>query len=188
MNLSPPVLRKAALATHLTFSVAWIGAVFTYLGLGITAANTHDAQTVRSAWIAMELTGWYVIVPLALASLASGLVMAIGTPWGVFRHYWVLFSLGLTGFAAVVLLLHMPTVSSQADIAREADAARLHELGGDLAHPAIGLLVLLTVLVLNVYKPRGMTGYGRSVSRRSLSRKPASDGPTRGRGRRRDRA
>ncbi len=132
-----------------------------YLVLGVAAETSQDAQTERAAWIAMELTGWYVIVPLAVASLLTGLVMALGTRSGLFRHYWVLFSLVLTAVATAVLLLHMPTVSSMADVAREAEGARLHDLGGDLAHPAIGLVVLLVIQVLNVYKPRGMTGYGR---------------------------
>src|SRR5688500_14595035 len=101
----------------------------------------------------MELTGWYVIVPLAVAALVTGLVMSLGTRWGLFRHYWVLFSLVLTSFATAVLLLHMPTVSSMADTARDIDNARLVTLGGDVEHPAIGVVVLVAVLVLNVYKP-----------------------------------
>jgi hypothetical protein len=116
---------------------------------------------VRGAWIAMELTGWFTIVPLALASLLTGLVMALGTQWGLFRHYWVLFSFVLTVMATAVLLLHMPTVSALADVAQEAEGARLDGLGGDLFHPAIGLVVLLVVQMLNVYKPRGMTRYGQ---------------------------
>jgi hypothetical protein len=122
--------------------------------------TSQDAQTVRAAWIAMELTGWFVIVPLALAALLTGLVMSLGTPWGLFRHYWVLMTLVLTILSTVVLLLHMPTVSSLADVAREADGADLARLGGDLLHPGVGLLVLLVITVLNVYKPRGMTPYG----------------------------
>jgi hypothetical protein len=47
-----------------------------------------------------------------------------------------------------------------ADAAREADAAELGELGGDLLHPGVGLLLLLVITALNVYKPRGMTRYG----------------------------
>lgn len=160
MTMAPGV-RRFALAAHLSFSVGWIGAVVAYLGLAAAAQASEDAMTVRGAWIAMELVGWYVIVPLAVASLVTGLVMALGTRWGLFRHYWVLFSLALTVFATAVLLLHMPTVSSTADVAREADAARLDTLGGDLGHPAIGLVVLLVVLVLNLYKPRGLTRYGR---------------------------
>ena len=155
-----PRLRKFALSAHLTFSVGWIGAVLAYLALGVGAVTSQDVQTVRAAWIAMELTGWYVIVPLALASLLTGLVMALGTKWGLFRHYWVLFSFALTILATVVLLLHMPTVSLIADEAQEAEGTSLDGLGGDLLHPGVGLVVLLVVQVLNLYKPSGMTRYG----------------------------
>lgn len=156
-----PGLRKFALAAHLSFAVGWIGAAVAYLALGLAAETSGDSHTVRAAWTGMELIGWYVIVPLAGASLLTGLVMALGTRWGAFRHYWVLFSLILTTFSLIVLLLHMPTVSATADMAREAQGARLEALGGDLAHPGIGLAVLLGIQVLNVYKPRGMTRYGR---------------------------
>jgi hypothetical protein len=155
-----PGIRKFALAAHLTFSVGWIGAVVVYLGLGITAATGEDTQTVRAAWIGMELTGWNVIIPLAIASLLSGLVMALGTRWGLFQHYWVLISVVLTIVAAAVLLLHMPDVSTLAMLAQEADGAELKALGGDLLHPGLGLVVLLVIQVLNVYKPRGLTRYG----------------------------
>ena len=66
---------------------------------------------MRAAYIAMELTGWFVIVPLSLASLLTGLVQSLGTTWGLFRHYWVLVKFLLTIGATIVLLLHMPTVS-----------------------------------------------------------------------------
>ncbi|MGH2749228.1 MAG: DUF2269 domain-containing protein [Actinomycetota bacterium] len=157
--MTPP-LRKLALSAHLTVSIGWIGAVLAYLALGTRAVTSQDVQTVRAAWTAMELTGWYVIVPLAVTSLLTGLVMALGTKWGLFRHYWVLISFALTVFATVVLLSHMPTVSSMADVAQEAEGARLDELGGDLFHPGIGLVVLLVIQVLNLYKPPGMTRYG----------------------------
>jgi hypothetical protein len=165
----PPALRKFALATHLVFSVGWIGAVIAYLTLSFAAMTSPEAQTVRAAWIGMELTGWYVIVPLAVASWITGLVMALGTQWGLVRHYWVLFSLVLTTFATVILLSHMLDVSVLADVARAAEGSELgagrgHMVSrlsqGDLLHPGLGLVVLLIVQVLNVYKPRGMTRYG----------------------------
>ena len=156
-----PGLRKFMLAVHLTFSVGWTGTVVAYLALGVAAVTSQDALTVRAAWIAMELIGWNVIVPFALAALSTGIVISLGTPWGLFRHYWVLISLVLTVLSTIVLLDHMPTVSSLADVAREADDADLAGgLGGDLFHPGVGLLVLLVITVLNVYKPRGMTRYG----------------------------
>jgi hypothetical protein len=159
-----PRLRKFALTVHLTFSVGWIGAVVAYLALVVAAMASQDAQTVRAAWIAMGLIGWFIIVPLALASLLTGLVMSLGTKWGLFRHYWVLFSLVLTTFATVVLLLHMPRVSFFAGVAAKTDGADVGgvrgALRGELLHAGVGLLVLLVIEVLNLYKPRGMTPYG----------------------------
>lgn len=156
-----PRLRKFALTAHLTFSVGWIGGVAAYLALVVAAWTSRDAQTVRASWIGMELIGWYVLVPLAVASLLTGLVMALGTRWGLFRHYWVLFTVLLTVFATVVLVAHMRSVSVLAGGAAEADTASRVGLRGELLHAGGGLLVLLVIAGLNVYKPRGLTPYGR---------------------------
>jgi hypothetical protein len=159
MTLSPR-LRKLALTVHVITAVGWLGAVVAYLALGIAAVSRQDAQMVRAAWLAMAWTGWFVIVPLAVAALLTGLVISLGTAWGLFRHYWVVISLALTVFATIILLLHMPSVSATAEEARIADEAGLRALGGDLFHAGGGLLVLLAITVLNVYKPRGLTPYG----------------------------
>jgi hypothetical protein len=155
-----PGLRKFVLTAHVTSSVGWLGAVVAYLALAVAALTTQDTQTVRAAWIGMELTGWFVIVPFALASLLIGLVQSLSTPWGLFRHYWVLVKLLLTVFATIILLLHMPTVSYFAGVATETDSANLGGLRGELIHAGGGLLVLLVTTTLSVYKPRGMTPYG----------------------------
>lgn len=160
MSMRPPV-RKLALTAHLVSSLGWLGAALAYVGLGIAAVGGRDVATVRAAWTAMELVGWYVIVPLALAAPATGLVMSLGTGWGLFRHYWVLISFVLTLFATGVTVVHMPDVSALAALAREAEGAELARLGGDLFHPGVGVLVLLVITVLNVYKPRGVTRFGR---------------------------
>ena len=170
MTMTPP-MRKLVLAVHLAFSVGWIGAVVAYLALAVAAETSSKSATVGGAWVAMEVVGWYAVVPLAVGALVTGVAVALGTRWGLFRHWWVIFSLVLTTFSLVVLLQHMPTVSSIADEARQADALRVDALGGEIPHPAIGLGVLLVVLVLNVYKPRGMTGYGRrALARRESGR------------------
>ena len=155
-----PAVRKFALTVHLTCSIGWIGAGAAYLALGIVATSSQDAATVRGVWIAMELIGWFVIVPLAAGALLTGVVMSLGTPWGLFRHYWVLISLALTVLSTVILVLHMPDVASLAGAARSGDAGDLSHLGGDLFHAGLGLVVLLVITVLNVYKPRGVTPYG----------------------------
>src|SRR5688572_5494007 len=117
----PLRLRRFALAVHIALSVGWLGAVAAYLTLDVAAATSRDAPTLRAAYLGMELIAWYAIVPLALASLLTGIVMSLGTPWGLFRHYWVLISFVLTIVAIAVLLLETQTIISFAD--RAADPA-----------------------------------------------------------------
>ncbi len=184
MTLSPGI-RKFALTAHLVCSVGWIGAVVAYLALNAAALTSQDAPVVQAAWIAMELIGRNAIVPLALGALLTGLVMALGTPWGLFRHYWVVITLALTIFATIVLLQHLhllPGASSLVAAARGNNGAGPAALGsslihaggghglpgsrppswrgGDLIHAGGGLSVLLIIAGLNVYKPRGLTPYG----------------------------
>lgn len=157
-----PGLRKFALAAHLTLSVGWIGAVAAYIALDVAAVTSQDAQTLRAAYLGMELIAGSVIVPLAIASLLTGLVMSVGTKWGLFRHYWVLISLVLTIVATVVLVAETQTISYLAAIAADPTTSTddLRSLGSTLAHSVGGTVVLLVIVVLNVYKPRGVTPYG----------------------------
>jgi hypothetical protein len=178
VTLSPRP-RKALLAFHLLFSCGWVGMLLGYLALGLAAAFSSDPQTMRAAWIAMELTGWFVLIPLAVCSLVSGTLLALGTRWGLFRHYWVIFALALTLAATTVLIVHMPSVSDTAARARSATQADLQTLGGDLIHPIAGLAVLMTVLFLNVYKPQGVTPHGWTVNSARSARADTQPGSSR---------
>jgi len=158
-----PRLRKLALTTHLTASVGLLGAIAGFLALALAGLTSREGQMVRCAYLAMELTAWCVIVPLAIASLLTGLVQSLGTTWGLFRHYWVMAKLSLTVLATVVLLLKMKLISYVAGVAAERtlSSADLRAARTELViHAAGGLLVLLVPAVLSVYKPRGITRYG----------------------------
>jgi hypothetical protein len=89
MTTMSPQLRKLAFTAHVTSSVGWLGAVAAFLGLSIIGLTSAEAGTVRAVYLAMEATGWYVLIPLSLASLLTGLIQSLGTRWGLLRHYWV---------------------------------------------------------------------------------------------------
>jgi hypothetical protein len=160
MTMSPG-LRKLALTAHVTSSVGWLGAVGVFLALAIVGLTSHDAQTVRAAYVVMEPAAWYVLVPLAVASLLTGIVQSLGTPWGLFRYYWVLFKLLMNIFATIILLMYMETFRSMAGVAADASA----DLGvvrnpSPVLHSALALVLLIVAVVLAVYRPKGMTRYG----------------------------
>ncbi|MFE6366061.1 hypothetical protein ACFVP3_39685 [Streptomyces sp. NPDC057806] len=112
--------------------------------------------------------GWYVIVPFSIVCQLTGLVQSLGTVWGLLPHYWVIAKLLITGVATLLLLVHMQPVGHLADA-----AARAALTGGELqgmrvqliADAAAALLVLVTAAALSVFKPRGVTRYGRPPAR-----------------------
>jgi hypothetical protein len=160
----PPRLRKAALTAHVTTSVGWLGAVAAFLALALAGLTSTSTTTVRGAYIAADVITWSVIVPLCLASLATGLVQSVGTPWGLLRHYWVLVKLVLTVVATALLLLHtqpighLGAVAATGDpFAADADGLRIQLV----VDAAAALVVLIGATVLAVVKPRGMTRFGQ---------------------------
>jgi hypothetical protein len=169
-----PALRKLVLTAHITFTLGWLGALAAFLALAITGLVSGDTLVVRAVYLTAEPVTWSVIVPLAVASLLTGVVQALGTPWGLFRHYWVIFKLLLTVLATIVLLNYMqtasfiaglaadPTFSSDDFLARRTSMAVLHAAGG--------LVVLLVPTALAVFKPRGLTRYGWRKQQRAAQR------------------
>ena len=156
-----PRLRKLALTAHIAASVGWLGAVAGFLGLALVGMSSDDAETVRAAHIAMDATGWFVLVPFALASFLTGIVESLITKWGLFRHYWVVFKLSITVIATTVLLLYTETLEQFANRATggSGDLAGLRS-ASPVLHSAAGLVLLLAATALAVYKPRGVTRYG----------------------------
>lgn len=159
-----PRLRKAAFLMHVTFSVGWLGSVVAYLALAISGLIGKDAMLARSAYLSMEFIGWAVIVPFSLATLLSGLVQSLGTDWGLFRHYWITVKFFLAAAGSLILLFHMRVVGQMSGVARSTSLA----IGdfGDLriqlvVHAVGGLLLLIAATVLSIYKPWGITPYGK---------------------------
>ena len=172
--LLPPLYRKLLLALHLLTSVGWIGAVIAYLALGLAASATRDPEVVRATWIGMELIGWRVLLPLAGSSLVTGIAVALLSRWGLFRYYWVIFALVITALATLVLALHLPDVSATTEVVRSAEPASVVDHGGDLFHAGLAVGALVAVLLLNVYKPPGMTRYGWRRRQRQRTSNSAS--------------
>lgn len=170
-----PRARKLALTAHVVSSVGWLGAVAVALALAVLGLTSQNAELVRSIYLVLEPIGWFVLVPLSMASLLTGLIQSLGTKWGLLRHYWVLTKLAITLVAGIVLLMYMQTLGYLADAAKATPA------GADLAvlrsaspvlHGAAALVLLLTAAALSIYKPQGRTPYGW---RKQQELRPASE-------------
>jgi hypothetical protein len=155
--MAPRTIR-IVLTSHITFSVGWLGAVAVFLALAITGLSSQNIQLARSAYVAMELSAWYVIVPSCLASLFTGLVQSLGTKWGLFKHYWIVVKLFLTIVATIFLLLHLQPISYLAGVAANTSLSNIQEPGLQIQLIAVSgaaILVLLAATTISIYKPWG---------------------------------
>jgi len=146
------------LTTHIAASVGWAGALAVFLAHALVSVISEDQGIVNAAGLAMATAAWFVILPLAVATLLTGIVQGLGCPWGLFRHYWVLAKLVLTVFATAILLLKLGAITAVADATlADLDLSGLRK--SLMVHAAGGLAVLLTAVCLAVYKPRGTTPF-----------------------------
>ena len=151
-----PGLRQFTFTTHITSSLGWVGAVIAFLALSVIGLTSEDEITVRGAYLVMAPAAWFVLVPLAHASLLSGIALSLGTRWGLIQHYWVVLKLLITAFSTVILLIYMDTFREMAKVA----ADPVIELGlvrnpSPAVHAILALILLMTATVLGVYKPFG---------------------------------
>jgi hypothetical protein len=148
-----PRFRKFVLLLHIATSAGWFGAIIPYIVLTIAGFVSQNAQTVRAAYSGMEIIGWFAIVPLSLAALLSGLVQSLGTQWGLLRQWWIVSKLGLTIVSVTILIRHMQDMSRMAQMVAVPRGELVHSIGG--------LLVVFAAMMLSIYKPWGLTPYGR---------------------------
>ena len=148
------------LTTHVVTSVGWLGAVVATLALAIAGVASQDAATVRAVYPALEVVGWYALVPLSIASLVSGLAISLAGTWGLLQHYWVVAKLLINLVAGAVLLAYMQTLGALSRTATsDADLEAIRS-ASPVLHAGAALLLLLTAAALSVYKPPGRTRYG----------------------------
>lgn len=173
MDLKPPA-RKALLATHVLASVGWFGAVCVYLALGIAAVTSTDPSVVRAVYLAMDWAAWTVLVPLAVASLVTGVVQSLVTIWGLVRHYWVIFKLAITLVSTGVLVAYTGTLDQFATIAGQGLFTDRHlellRTPTVIVHSTGALLLLSAATLLAVFKPAGMTRRGHRLRQRAGTR------------------
>lgn len=178
-----PWPRKFVLTAHVTCAVSWLGAVAAFLALAIAGLTSQDAQLVRAVYLAMAVIARFVIVPLSFAPLLTGPVLSLGTPWGLFRHYWILVKLLITILSTLILQIHMRPINLLASTAAKTAvfSADLHGMQVQMVvASAAALLALLVTTVLAVYKPRGMTSYGwrKQYEQRTVSAAADAATPT----------
>jgi uncharacterized membrane protein len=161
VKLSRPA-RRASLVVHVVASAGWLGLSLGLLALGATAATTASVATVAASVRGMQLFADWLLLPLALLTLSSGVVLALGTPWGLARHRWVFtkFWLTLATTTATVFALR-PGVNSA--VVAVAAGGPPPDAGDVLFGPVVSLSAYVFMTVISLLKPWGPTRRGRRL-------------------------
>ncbi|WP_369169108.1 DUF2269 domain-containing protein [Streptomyces sp. R28] len=177
MKLSRPA-RRASLVVHVVAAASWLGLTLGLLALGITAATTGAAATVEASVRAMKLFADWLLLPVAFLTLVSGLVLSLGTPWGLARHRWVYikFWVTLATTTATVFALR-PGVNSA--VAAVAAGGPLPDAGDVLFGPIVSLSAYVFMTVISILKPWGLTRRGRRLRAASARTPVGTTGPAR---------
>ncbi|NUQ97954.1 MAG: DUF2269 domain-containing protein [Streptomyces sp.] len=164
--------RKSTVVVHVVASVSWLALMLCLLTLGTTALATNNADTLRTAYRAMGMLGDVLIIPLSLLTLVSGVALALGTQWGLFRYYWVSAKFWMTLAATVASVFALTARLHDA-----VNAVARHPVGPipamDLGFirynmvivPAVALLLYLANVILSVFKPWGRRSAAPSAAR-----------------------
>ncbi|MGH3768013.1 MAG: hypothetical protein ACRDTX_23175 [Pseudonocardiaceae bacterium] len=114
------------------------------------------------------MIAWWVLVPVVLCSVLSGLVLALSTPWGLIRHWWVLAKCAIAAVLTVTgglfLLPRLPQI-----LAGHGTPPQMLTL---IAR-SLALLLLLAATGFSVVKPWGKTPHGRTHTAGKRPHRPA---------------
>jgi hypothetical protein len=150
--------RRGVLVAHVVSAGAWIGIDVVLGVLVFTAMLTSSTDTEALAYRALGLFAVWPLIVSGLASLATGVVLGLGTKFGLVRWWWVAVKLAMN-----VVLVTLVVVALRPGIA---DAVRHGEslaagtpTGLDASSmfmpPIVSLTALTFATVLSVFKPWG---------------------------------
>jgi hypothetical protein len=152
--------RAALLTVHVAMSVGWLGLDGALVALEVTGLSTDSPAVRAGVATAMAVIACWVLIPVVFFSVVSGLVLALSTPWGLVRHWWVLakcaIALALTTAGLLFMVPRLPQI-----LAGNGEPAGLQTL----VARSVALILLLAATSLSVIKPWGKTPHGRAVQR-----------------------
>jgi hypothetical protein len=150
--------RRAVLTVHILAAGAWIGIDVVLGVLVFTAMRTSSKHTEALCYQALELFAVWPLFTAGMVSLLSGIVLGLGTNYGLVKYWWVAVKLVLNiVLTTLVLFALRPAIS---DATRYGDALAAGQptdatVDSLVFPPIVSGLSLLTATVLAVSKPWG---------------------------------
>ncbi|MGH3320288.1 MAG: hypothetical protein ACRDN9_08925 [Streptosporangiaceae bacterium] len=146
-----PSSPRLLLTVHIVATVSLVGTDLVLLALGISGVRGADPRLVYPA---ASLVESWLVVPLVIVALGTGVAQAVLRGWGLVRYWWVAIKLATTVlFTGLVLFVLVPRLAASADAASAAATFTAAERLPLAVVPALAVAVLILNVALGVYKP-----------------------------------
>jgi len=143
----PQRLRLTLLTAHIMMSVGLLGDSAGFLAVAIRAATSPDRESMMPLVATLKMFSLVFGIPLSIGAIVSGVLLGLGTRWGVFRYPWV---------TAKLLLIVSVMLVGGLVIGPTTDAMLLRGAEGTgrlIAAATYDVLALGLATVLSVFKP-----------------------------------
>ncbi len=168
MKLSP-WQHKLLLTVHVTAAVSLVGTDLVLVALGVSGVRGADPRAVYPAAYLVEA---WLVAPLVVVALGTGVLQAVLSSWGLVRYWWVTIKLVTTAvFTGLVVFLLVPKLAASAGAATAGEAFTAAERLPLAIVPAFAVAVLALNVALGVYKP------ARRLRSRAVPATPPVNGP-----------
>jgi hypothetical protein len=150
--------RKAVLTVHIISAVGWLGIDAVFAVFVVITMTATDPVLLGVSYYAMDVFVFWSLLAAGLVCLASGVLLGLGSKWGLLRYWWVAVKLGLN----IVLTLLVP-VALAGELATAGEYGRQLLTGAVSIDPPAQLIfpivvaptALVFAIVLSIYKPWG---------------------------------
>jgi hypothetical protein len=160
----PARVRKTVLVVHVIASVGWLGLTIGNLALTITGMTTDSPDEQHAVYQVMGVLGDLLLIPISLTALVTGVLLGLGSSWGLFRHRWVAVKFWLTLIPVVLTpLALLPGIHDAVAVVSNTPPDQLADVdaSGGLWAGCVSTTMYVTSVVLSIFKPWSRTRIGR---------------------------
>lgn len=144
-----PAVRRALLTAHIVAGVGLLGDVAAVLAVNVRAATTDDPALAAASYELLTMFTVLFGIPLSFIALVSGILLGLGSKWGVLRYGWVTVKLVLL---VGVILVGALVLGPGTEAMRSGDGGAEARLIAGSAYDVVALTVATAV---SVFKPGG---------------------------------
>ena len=166
--------RNIAVTVHVVAALALLGVSTVVLVAGLQAATRDDARDAHAVYSLLRLLTFSLDLPLAAITLLSGVLLALTSRWGLFRHWWVIAKLAIYGATLIIgLVLISPSLDTMIDVTEAGNTGESGARSTLIVAAGVQAVILAAAAALGVFKPgrpqlRRPGGGGRAATDEEL--------------------